>query len=235
MELAGAAVVLTGASRGIGAALAPALAKRGARLVLVARSEDGLERTRAAVTASGGEARVVAGDVADHETATRAVGEAIGAWGKLDLLVNNAGLLTTPRPLVETPLEDWRRVLDVNVIGSVSFLRAALEPMTRAKRGVCVNLSSGWGRSADALVAPYVASKWAIEGLTRAVAEEVTPGIAVVAVNPGVLKTDMLETAFGVADAGHYPEPTALVPHFLRMLEKLGPDSNGRSLDAFDF
>lgn len=228
MKLEGARVVLTGASRGIGAALARALAKKKARLVLVARSADSLRE----LAAECGEAKPIAGDVADPETARRAVSEAVGSFGGVDLLVNNAAILTEPRPLAKTPHEDWRSVLEVNVLGTVAFLREALAVMDGQGSGVCVNLSSGWGRSADADVGPYVASKWAIEGLTRSVALEVKPGVCVVAVNPGIIRTEMLERAFGVEAASVYPGPGELAPRFLKLLERLGPRDNGRSLDA---
>ncbi|MBI3723991.1 SDR family oxidoreductase [bacterium] len=225
---------MTGASRGIGAALAPALGEKKARLTLVARDERALEETAARTRERGGEAIVVAGDVASPETARRAVAAAASAFSTLDLLVNNAGVLTRA-PLLETPIEDWRRVLEVNVLGTVAFLREALAVMVARKRGACVNLSSGWGRSAEAEVAPYVASKWAVEGLTRSVALEVPRGIAVVAVNPGIIRTEMLDLAFGKAESSAYPPPEALAPRFVRLLEALDASWNGRSLDADDF
>ncbi|MEZ0227950.1 MAG: SDR family NAD(P)-dependent oxidoreductase [Planctomycetota bacterium] len=231
MRLEGARVILTGATRGIGAALARALAKKKARQVLVARSAGSLDE----LASECGEARAIVGDVADPATARRAVAEAIAAFWGVDLLINNAAILTPPRPVVKSSHEEWRAVLDVNVLGTVAFLREVLPVMEEQGRGVCVNLSSGWGRSADADVAPYVASKWAVEGLSRAVALEVKAGICVVAVNPGIIKTEMLETAFGVREASGFPSPGELAPRFLRMLEKLGPDRNGQSLDAMTF
>ncbi len=231
MKLEGARVVLTGASRGIGAALARALAKKKARQVLVARSAESLSE----LTEECGDARAVAGDVADPATAKRAVAEAIAAFGGIDLLLNNAAILTEPRPIAKSTHEEWRSVLEVNVLGTVAFLREVLPVMEKQGSGVCVNLSSGWGRSADADVAPYVASKWAVEGLSRSAALEVPAGLCVVAVNPGIIKTEMLETAFGVREASGYPGPGELAPRFLRMLEKLGPSKNGQSLDAMSF
>jgi NAD(P)-dependent dehydrogenase (short-subunit alcohol dehydrogenase family) len=106
--------------------------------------------------------------------------------------------------------------------------------MVARKSGVCVNLSSGWGRSVDAGVSSYCASKFAVEALSQSVALEVPRGVCVVAVNPGIVKTDMLDTAFG-ASSSSYPPPEDLAPRFVRMLEKLGPAMNGRSLDVDDF
>ncbi len=234
MTLVGAPILITGASRGIGAALARALGARRARLVLVARDAVRLEAVAGDARRAGGEARVVAGDVADPATAERAVAAAVEAFGGVDVLVNNAAMLTPPRPLVETPLEDFRRVLDVNVLGVVSFLRAAIPVMARKKRGLAVNVSSGWGRVADAGVAPYCASKFAVEAISQSVAAEAPRGVVVVAVSPGVVDTEMLRTARG-DEAASYPPPEDLAPRFLRMLETLGPRHNGRSLDAGDF
>lgn len=230
MRLAGARVVLTGASRGIGAAVAPALAAAGARLVLVARDAARLVTVAAACRAAGGDARVVAGDVADPATATRAVAAAREAWDGVDALINNAAILTPVRDLADTPLDDFRRVLEVNVLGSVAFMQAVWPLMRAQGVGFIVNLSSGWGRTADAGVAPYCASKFAIEAIAQGAAAEAPPGLCVVAVSPGVVHTEMLVTAFGGPEAAQAPTPEEFAPRFVRWLAKLTPRQNGQSL-----
>lgn len=232
MTLAGARVVLTGASRGIGAAAAPALAAEGARLVLVARDGSRLEAVAAACRAAGGEAIVSPGDVADPGTAARAITAARNAWGGVDALLNNAAILTPVRDLVDTPLDDYRRVLDVNVLGSIAFMQAVWPLMRAQGAGFIVNLSSGWGRTADAGVTPYCASKFAIEAISQGAAAEAPPGVCVVAVSPGVVATEMLVTAFGGPEAAQAPSPAEFAPRFVRWLAALTPRQNGQSLSV---
>jgi NAD(P)-dependent dehydrogenase (short-subunit alcohol dehydrogenase family) len=232
VNLRGARVVLTGASRGIGAAVAPALAAEGARLVLVARDGTRLLAVATACQAAGGEVRVVAGDVAEPATAARAVAAAREAWGGVDGLINNAAILTPVRDLADTPLADFRRVLEVNVLGAIAGMQAVW-PLLRAQgAGWIVNLSSGWGRHADAGVTPYCASKFAIEAVSQGAAAEAPPGVCVVAVSPGVVHTDMLVTAFGGPEAAQAPTPEQFAPRFVRFLAKLSAGDNGRSLSV---
>ncbi|KAL2939513.1 NADPH-dependent pterin aldehyde reductase [Bienertia sinuspersici] len=108
--------------------------------------------------------------------------------------------------LWEVPAEEFDNVIDTNVKGIANMLRHFIPLMIERKHGIIVNLSSGWGRSAAAQVAPYCASKWAVEGLTRAVAKELSSGVAIVALSPGVVHTEMLESCFG-STANVYPKP----------------------------
>ena len=101
--------------------------------------------------------------------------------------------------------------------------------MIKRGSGVIVNLSSGWGRSTDAEVAPYCATKWAIEGLTQALAQELPPGVAAIALNPGVIDTDMLRSCFG-GSASSYPSPQQWAKRAVPFLLKLGPKDNGQPL-----
>jgi len=103
--------------------------------------------------------------------------------------------------------------------------------MVKAKRGVIVNFSSGWGRSTDAEVAPYCASKWAIEGLTLALAQELPSGVAAVSLNPGIINTDMLQCAFGGSASG-YISPRDWARNAVPFLLALGPDDNGKQLEV---
>jgi NAD(P)-dependent dehydrogenase (short-subunit alcohol dehydrogenase family) len=127
------------------------------------------------------------------------------------------------------PAPEFSAVIDVNIKGIANVIRHFVPEMIKRKRGVIVNFSSGWGRSTDAEVAPYCASKWAIEGLTQAFAQELPSGLAVVALNPGFINTDMLRSCFGDSASG-YLSPEEWAKTAVPFLLKLGPGDNGKRL-----
>ena len=129
------------------------------------------------------------------------------------------------------PADDFDHLIDINVKGVANVLRDFLPAMVSRGAGVVVNFSSGWGRSTSAEVAPYCASKWAIEGLTLALAQELPPGMAAVPLNPGIIDTDMLRSAFG-AGAGNYPLPEKWAERAVPFLLGLGPKDNGKQLSV---
>ncbi|KAK7817981.1 nadph-dependent pterin aldehyde reductase [Quercus suber] len=139
------------------------------------------------------------------------------------------GTINKNNKIWEVPEEDFDTVIDTNVKGVANMLRHFIPLMLTRNQGIIVNMSSGWGRSGAALVAPYCASKWAIEGLTRSVAKELPDGMAVIALNPGVIKTDMLESCFGDS-AGLYQEPEAWALKAATMILNLTAADNGASL-----
>ncbi len=120
-------------------------------------------------------------------------------------------------------------MIDVNVKGVTNLIRHFVPAMIKRRSGVIVNFSSGWGRATDAAVAPYCATKWAIEGLTQALAQELPPGMAAVPLNPGIIDTEMLRSCFG-ASASNYPAPQSWAKAAVPFLLKLGPADNGRPL-----
>ncbi len=148
-----------------------------------------------------------------------------------DLLINNAALVNKNAPLWEVPVEEFQALLKVNLGGIHNVVRAFLPRMLEVGRGVVVNLSSGWGRTTSPEVAPYCMTKWGVEGLTRALAQELPSGMAAVAVNPGIIDTPMLQSCFGPS-ASSYPGPKdwarVAAPFFLA----LGANANGSSLTA---
>nr|KYP52095.1 putative oxidoreductase yoxD [Cajanus cajan] len=148
-----------------------------------------------------------------------------------DIIVNNAGTINKNNKIWEVPAEEFEAVMDTNVKGTANVLRHFIPLMITAKKveAIIVNMSSGWGRSGAALVAPYCASKWAIEGLSKAVAKELPEGMAVVALNPGVINTDMLSSCFG-ASASLYQTPQAWALKAATMILNLTPADNGSSL-----
>ena len=184
-------IIVTGASRGIGAAVARAAARQGANLVLVARSKPALEQLADELPTT---VRIVDGDVADTETAERALdaAEEIGSrvWG----LVNNAGINPYYRPTVETPLHEWEDVLRVNLLGAAVFARAVGRIMVEQGGGRIVNLGSIAGLTGLPNIGPYNASKAAIDALTRTLAVELGPsGVLVNSVAPGTIRSEMVD------------------------------------------
>lgn len=189
-RLDGRTVIVTGASRGIGAAVARGVVARGGSVVLVARSRGDLERLSAELP---GPSAVVVGNVADTQVVDEAVtaGEELGGvWG----LVNNAGIQPPYRPLSATPLASWDEVLQVNLLGAAAFARAMALYLTQAGQGGrIVNISSIGGLTGLPNIGPYNASKAAVDGLTRSLAVELGPaGIMCNSVAPGTITTEMV-------------------------------------------
>jgi NAD(P)-dependent dehydrogenase (short-subunit alcohol dehydrogenase family) len=157
-------------------------------------------------------------DVANESEVERWAARLLSTHGVPDLLINNAAVINQNAPLWHVPGEEFGRLVDINIKGVANVIRHFVPAMVGAKTGIIVNFSSGWGRSVAAEVAPYCASKWAIEGLTMALAKELPRGMAAVPVSPGVIDTDMLRSCFGET-ASRYPNPQkwseAAVPYLL--------------------
>ena len=193
-ELKGQVAIVTGAARAIGRAIAETLAARGATVVSVdLRPAD---ETVAAIEARGGEALSVVEDVTDEISVARAVDRVLEACGRVDVLVNNAGLFAgiERRPFWEIDLAEWERVVGVNIRSVFLCSRKVAEPMRRAGSGRIVNIASNVITFGMANLMHYVASKAAVVGMTRSMARELGPaGIAVNAVAPGLVTTEITE------------------------------------------
>ncbi len=190
-SLDGRTIIVTGASRGIGADVARGIAARGGGVVLVARSAEPLEELAAELA---GPSAVVAGDVADTEVVSAAVsaGEQLGGlWG----VVNNAGINPFYHPVIETPLSEWDEVLRVNLLGATTFARAVGRHLAEAGGGGrIINLSSIAGLTGLPNIGPYNASKAALDALTRTLAVELGPaGVLCNSIAPGTIATEMVE------------------------------------------
>ncbi|HWV38377.1 MAG TPA: SDR family NAD(P)-dependent oxidoreductase [Vulgatibacter sp.] len=192
---AGRVALVTGASRGIGRACAAALAEAGAAVALCARDVASCEEGARAIREAGGEARAFALDVADPVRVEACVEEVQASLGPVEIAVNNAGIALSA-PLHRTSVDDLRRVLEVNLVGPFSVIRAVLPGMLARKSGRIVNVASTAGRAGYRYTTAYTASKHGLVGLTRSLAHEVAPkGITVNAVCPGWTETDMLEAS----------------------------------------
>jgi NAD(P)-dependent dehydrogenase (short-subunit alcohol dehydrogenase family) len=135
--------------------------------------------------------------VADDDQVSHWARETVRALGGVDLLINNAALINRNAPLWKISAKEFNELIDVNIGGLANVIRHFVPGMIAQGSGVIVNFSSGWGRSASADVAPYCASKGAIEGLSQALAQELPAGMAAVALNPGIIDTEMLRSCFG--------------------------------------
>jgi NAD(P)-dependent dehydrogenase (short-subunit alcohol dehydrogenase family) len=219
-------IVLTGATRGLGLALARELIDRGHTVLGCGRGAAAVADLAQAHPAPHDFAVV---DVADHEAVAAWAGRVVARNGPPDLVINNAGLMNDPAPLWEVRAAEFDRLMAVNVGGTANVIRAFLPAMITAGGGVVANLSSGWGRSTAPEVAPYCASKWAVEGLTRALAQELPRDLAAVAVNPGIIDTDMLRQAFGDG-AASFVSPLDWAPRAADLFLGLGPADNGQAM-----
>lgn len=167
--------------------------------------------------------------VSDNTAVDTWVQSAIALHGAPDLLINNAAVINRPCPLWEVPHDEFSKVVDVNIKGSYYVIRYAVPHMIARGEGIIVNLSSGWGRSTSPEVAPYCASKFAIEGLSSALAQELPEGLACVAASPGVIDTDMLRTSWGEA-ASAYQGVDEWAKSAIPFLENLTISDNEKSL-----
>jgi 3-oxoacyl-[acyl-carrier protein] reductase len=190
IDLTGRVAVVTGASRGIGRAIATRLAARGATVVAAARGENAAG-TVAEIAAAGGKAEVAAVDVSDSATIEALVSATLARHGRIDILVNNAGI-TKDQLLLRMKRDDWDSVIATNLTGTFALTQAVLKPMIRQKAGRIICISSVVGQSGNAGQANYAASKAGIIGFAKAVAQEVASrNITVNVVAPGMIETDM--------------------------------------------
>lgn len=190
-RLDGETIVLTGASRGMGASMAEQFLEEGADVALAARSESGLREVADAAADAPGESLVVPTDVTDETAVEALVEETVDAFGEITGVVNNAGigmlsLYDEKRDVIDVEPDDWRLVLDVNLTGAFLVSKFAVPHAIDAGRGNVVNVSSGLGRYAAPGWGPYVASKWGLEGFSRTLADELDDdGINVNCLDPG--------------------------------------------------
>jgi NAD(P)-dependent dehydrogenase (short-subunit alcohol dehydrogenase family) len=220
--------IITGASRGLGRALAAGLAREGFDLIIDARDAAALDAAAGALRASGARVTAVPGDVTEpaHRAALLAAAQAAG---RLDLLVNNAGTLgASPLPaLADYPPDELRAAFEVNVIAPVALTQLAL-PLLRASGGAVLNITSDAAVEAYAGWGGYGAAKAALEQASNVLAAEEL-GVRVWWADPGDLRTDMHQLAFPGEDISDRPEPSAVVPAFVRLVTERLPSGRYRA------
>ena len=192
MKLANQVAIITGAGRGIGQAIAQAYAREGAHLVLAARSQPELEQTAAEIAKTGAQAIAVPTDVTDPAQAERLASAALTRFGRIDLLVNNAGRSGPVGPLQDNDIAQWAETISVNLTGTFLVCRAVIPIMLRQGGGKIINLSGAGAANAWSNLSAYCASKAAVVRLTEVLAQELAPNnIAVNALGPGSVHTAM--------------------------------------------
>jgi NAD(P)-dependent dehydrogenase (short-subunit alcohol dehydrogenase family) len=231
MNLSQSAALITGASRGLGAALASELAARGARVVLVARESDALSETVERIRADGGAAFALPADIADKHAIYPLAAAAAQLVGPIDLLVHNASTLgpTPLRLLLDTECEDFQRVLDVNLLGPFRLTRAIAGSMALRRTGTIVHLSSDAAVSAYSHWGAYSTSKAALDHLSRLWAEELASfGVRVLAFDPGEMDTVMHRDAVPEADRSTLADPKQVALGLLSALTNTSVPSGAR-------
>ncbi len=235
MNVQGKGAIVTGGSRGLGAALGAALAARGARVVLVARERSALEETVAKIRAAGGEAHAVVEDVGDKEATHRIAGVAAALVGSIDLLVHNASTLgpTPLRLLLDTDCEDLERALAVNLVGPFRLTKAIAGSMALRGRGVVVHVSSDAAVSAYPRWGAYGVSKAALDHLNRTWGAELEgTGVRFVSVDPGEMNTRMHADAIPEADVRTLADPADVAAHIVRIIARGASLANGARVEA---
>ncbi len=224
-------IVITGVTRGLGRALAEEVIKAGHTIIGCGRGGDAIF-----------DLRMTHGAPHDFSVVDVALDNKVALWAAKvlendrppDLLINNAALMNRLSPLWEQNDREFTKLTDVNIRGVQNVIRHFVPAMVAQKKGVIVNFSSGWGRSVAPEVAPYCMTKWAIEGLTKALAAELPAGMAAVPLNPGVIDTDMLRSCWADG-AASYPKAEAWAKTAAPFILKLSPKQNGQSVSVDGF
>lgn len=228
--------IVTGASRGIGKAVAAAYLKEGAKVALCARNAEELERTATELHCFGIPTLWKACDVSSANDVKAFVDFVLGRWKTLDIVLNNASILGPRAPLTEYPVDDFEKVMHVNVNSIFYMTKCILPVMLKSQGGSIINVSSGVGRMGKANWGAYAASKFAVEGLTQVTANECKEhGIRANAVNPGGTRTKMRAEAYPDEDPATLPAPEDITNVFVYLASDLSKDVTGQSFDARGF
>ena len=220
-------ILITGCSKGLGLALVRSFTALGHTVVGCSRSTKAMTDLQKEF---GSPHSFTSVDVADARAVEAWADQILQKHGAPDLLLNNAAVIHPNAPFWKVPADRFNRVIDINIKGLANVLRSFLPAMVKAKKGVVVNFSSGWGRSTSPEVSGYCASKYAVEGLTSSLAQELPNGMAAVALNPGVINTEMLQDCFGKESASHYPSAEEWAKRAVLFVLKIGPKDNGHPL-----
>jgi len=219
-------ILITGVSRGLGRAMTEEFIRLGHVVIGCGRSAHAVAGLKKQFPPPHDFAVV---DVSSDDQVAAWARRVLKSHGPPDLLLNNAALIARNAPLWEVTAREFSDVIDVNIKGVANVVRHVVPAMIGRGAGVIVNFSSGWGRSADAEVAPYCATKWAIEGLTNSLSQELPAGMAAVPLNPGIIDTDMLRSCFG-SSANSYPAPNEWAKTAVPFMLNLSAGDNGRQL-----
>ena len=232
-RLTGIVAIITGASRGLGRAVALRFAREGARLTICSRAPEEVEIVAKDVRRLGGEVLALKADVSQERDVDRLVAMTHKTFGRIDVLINNAGTLTPRASIDQVKVTDWDRTIATNLRGPFLCMRGVLPHMRAQGRGSIINVSSGAGKRPAPRWGPYAVSKFGVEGLTALAAEETRgQGIRVNAVNPGGTRTAMRSQAYPEEDPMRLPQPAELTGIFVYLVSEASREVTGMSLDA---
>jgi NAD(P)-dependent dehydrogenase (short-subunit alcohol dehydrogenase family) len=221
-------LVITGCTRGLGRAMAAGFAAAGHTVAGCGRSGKDIA---ALAQQFGPPHRFDVVDVSDNQAVSRWAKSVLETHGPPDFLLNNAAIVNRNAVLWEVPAEEFDRVIDVNLKGTVNTIRHFVPAMIQSGKGIVVNFSSLWGRSTAPEVAPYNCTKFGVEGLSKALAQELPAPLAAIPLNPGIIDTDMLRSCFG-GGAKRYPSPEEWAKSAVPFILGLGRKDNGKSLSV---
>lgn len=219
-------IVITGVSRGLGFAMTEQFIQLGHTVFGCTRNSEAVQKLQQKF---GSPHNFTAVDVSNEQQVKAWANNLLTNYSPPDLIINNAGVINNLAPLWQVPSEEFSYLIDVNIKGVANIIRHFVPAMIDKRSGIIVNFSSGWGRSTSPDVAPYCASKWAIEGLTQSLAQELPAGIAAIALNPGIIHTEMLDICFGESAAA-YTSINKWVKKAVPFLLQLKSSNNGMSL-----
>lgn len=220
-------ILITGCTRGLGRSLVERWASEGHTLVGCGRSEGKLQELRGAL---GAPHRFSTVDVADFDQVSAWADRVVAEVGVPDLVINNAAVINQRAPLWKVPVTEFSGVIDVNLKGVHHVVCAFVPKMIEAGRGIVINISSGWGKFTAPDVGPYCTTKFGIEGYTGSLAADLPDGLAAIPLQPGIIHTDMLDTAFGEEGASQHWTPEEWIDVAAPFILGLGPEHNGQSL-----
>ena len=221
-------IVITGSTNGLGRALTKEFVELGHTVIGCGRNSDSIESLCNLYTKNT-DFRIV--DISDHKSTCSWAKYVMNRFGPPDFLLNNAAVINQNASLWNVPEDEFSKLIDINIKGVYNTIKAFVPNMIKVGKGVVVNFSSGWGRSTAPEVAPYCSSKWAIEGLSRSLSQELPNGLVCVSLNPGVIDTDMLRSCWS-ENAGMYEKPISWAKRAAPYILNINPKDNGVSLTA---
>ena len=233
MLLNGKVALITGAGRGIGRAIALCFAREGSRIALTGRDTGRLEQVAQGIRGAGTAAAAFSLDVIRDGDASRVAEEVFGMWGRIDVLVNNAGVITYDTPVWATTMEQWDEVMNTNLRGMHLVCRAVIPHMMQRKRRVIVNIGSSSGRRPDSEYGAYATSKWGVVGYTASLAHSLRNyGIRVNGINPNWVDTDMAR-AYNPSGDPDWIAPEEVAEAALYMAAHAPGTMTGQFIDLF--
>jgi len=227
--------LITGGGRGIGRAAVTLFSAAGAKVAFCARSPGELRGVAKEIALRGGDVRPFHIDIASRRDVNRMVEQVVAEWGRIDLLVNNAGVLGHRGPLATTPSETWEEVMRINLNGTFFVTQAVVRKMIPRRSGTILSISSSVGRKGRANWGAYSVSKFGLEGMMQCLSDEVVDfGIRVITLNPGATHTKLRVLAYPDEDPNTLKSPLAVAKALLHLAESADPTLHGQSLNLSD-